>query len=1026
MNPITIVETDIFQKEIRKVALLNARDLAENGILPSKDAEEFYITSGLKIIFRHLFNDGIIRDRIDSLFIEFSTLVSTLEQNILDAFTLVFEKGNPAESLFKENVQNNFKPIIKTLRDEYLAVFNHPEFIIKPHSIKTYISIFNQSEPFITESQFSEYYEGYGKSCFEKAKSLFSTITDKVEFNTKDHSVKLTGFKDIIKDALVYINSSAIRGEDISYEKITDPKLLDKYRTSAVLTNHLLNHLLYQKYFIPEDAKFNKTIFVSLPILASNAELEKEIKKGISGNINMIEMQPYNGLGALFLFMTLKKGNSDYNKMINETLPFVTENIQSFCKSISLPIKDFIHGYAFKINQRYRSQIEHHATKSAIAAVMSRNMSHNIGSHVLSKLSNLDSEKVETIQKNDYKTTADWIDQSKIFYSYLQRRMEFIADISTAETIVTNASFFQKDILNKFKTVGESDDYPHFIANFISGVTELNRDNIQVKGFLKKNTEIFDLDENKFHDTLIDLPNDALGAQALYVMLENIIRNASKHNKIENSLDLSLFIEDSNVAPDYYEISIVDNQHEIHKQKYNDDKERNNLPPIINNAIQKAILEKGKVRDSSWGILELKICAAYLAKQELEDIDNVNISGEPLIQSAYFDDSGNIDYEFTHFNFGYKFWLLKPKLVLIATDDIKEFTVIKDKNGVETNFERELNNKGVYFTDKSVIRKLVENGTEHQYLVIDSSDRIQISIPALGKDSSNQNIISINSIQKKKLIDILILSSRDHSAIREFLISCYYPDYKVKNITSKFEGVELEINKAASEARKIKNAPFLVIESNEGNIVFDNHGNAREDDNLPREFTFWEYCGTQSGTAEILSNAKQNIFFLNEITNAALKRVVVIDERIQENTTDKEKENLGKANIIIPHKDDVNLMSQSFDDAKVEIEIHNQLKLSPAYFIIHLGVIEKFLKATTKGEIMEWIDKKFKLKEKEEAKNLEERTKLIIISGRGKPPTLPRRSLYLPYSLVAQCILPANQSSKLKLIQLLNKARRHA
>ena len=83
---------------------------------------------------------------------------------------------------------------------------------------------------------------------------------------------------------------------------------------------------------------------------------------------------------------------------------------------------------------------------------MARNMSHNIGSHVLSKLANLDYKSVKKfLEKEEIEDESYWINQNKIFYGYLQKRMEFIADISTADTIITNSSLFQKEILNKLK-----------------------------------------------------------------------------------------------------------------------------------------------------------------------------------------------------------------------------------------------------------------------------------------------------------------------------------------------------------------------------------------------------------------------------------------------------------------------------------------------------------------------------------------------------------------------------------------------
>jgi hypothetical protein len=504
--------------------------------------------------------------------------------------------------------------------------------------------------------------------------------------------------------------------------------------------------------------------------------------------------------------------------------------------------------------------------------------------------------------------------------------------------------------------------------------------------------------------------------------MENITRNASKHNKIEGDLELKLFVKDSAIATGYYEISIIDNQHEIHKANYFEKKK--DLPQSINQIIQEPILYNDKVRESAWGILELKICATYLAKEKLELIDTVTINGEPIIKAAYFDENGTVKDDYKNFNFGYKFWLRKPKLAIIATNKLPAYSTLKDSEENPISIENQLNKKGIYLTDKTNLKDLLQNGTEHEYLVIIETKNENLTVPLLGNKSSNQKTVLISSEGEMAFRTFIQSTDNGLKEINEHLINLFYPSLSPQNITAEFEEKPYDENEAAAKSTRNKQSPVLVIKSSKGNIVFDQHGEAKKDNNLPDTMEYWENCGSQSGTAEILSNAKNSESLLNELVYSALCKVVIIDERIQENTDNHDKQNLKSANILIPSSEEVNLMKQSFEGSKLEEGINNYLALSPEYFIIHLGIIEKHLNATSKQEIMKWITKKFKLKNEKEERSIEQRTKLIIISGRGKPPTLPNRSLYLPYSLVAQCVLPANQSSKLKLIQLLNKARR--
>ena len=103
------------------------------------------------------------------------------------------------------------------------------------------------------------------------------------------------------------------------------------------------------------------------------------------------------------------------------------------------------------------------STKSAIAAVISRNMSHNIGSHVLSRL--VEEKSVENIAKNetsvvklevksgenpldikqiflyDENKQRSYYELSSRFHSYLKTRMDLLADIITGIPQVQNSNF---------------------------------------------------------------------------------------------------------------------------------------------------------------------------------------------------------------------------------------------------------------------------------------------------------------------------------------------------------------------------------------------------------------------------------------------------------------------------------------------------------------------------------------------------------------------------------------------------------
>jgi hypothetical protein len=89
--------------------------------------------------------------------------------------------------------------------------------------------------------------------------------------------------------------------------------------------------------------------------------------------------------------------------------------------------------------------------KAAVAQVMSRNMSHNIGSHVLAALA----------QESSLETN-----EIKILLNYLKHRQEFIADISTASAcIVFNRNLYE-DVLSRLIPIKDNERSLDGISNY--------------------------------------------------------------------------------------------------------------------------------------------------------------------------------------------------------------------------------------------------------------------------------------------------------------------------------------------------------------------------------------------------------------------------------------------------------------------------------------------------------------------------------------------------------------------------------
>ena len=179
------------------------------------------------------------------------------------------------------------------------------------------------------------------------------------------------------------------------------------------------------------------------------------------------------------------------------------------------------------------------STKSAIGSIMSRNGSHNIGSHVLAALS------------HNVGTMPD----DRVLYQYIQHRMDYIATATTdfptwsSETKLVNGLMRQflsqrhlldyiasSEGLHAFKfqdpNISEDAEQPNTIRLRIRTLDKLDEEGnpcefIGYKGL----SATADFDD----DVAVAIPGGVIGGHAFFTILENVIRNAAKHGWAKTS-----------------------------------------------------------------------------------------------------------------------------------------------------------------------------------------------------------------------------------------------------------------------------------------------------------------------------------------------------------------------------------------------------------------------------------------------------------------------------------------------------------
>jgi hypothetical protein len=342
-------------------------------------------------------------------------------------------------------------------------------------------------------------------------------------------------------------------------------------------------------------------------------------------------------------------------------------------------------------------EIENQATRAAISQVMARNTSHNMGAHVMNKLigdlnydtlfkkKNYDSDELtilytETIKKWNQERQKDnklelteeeqkqkiLLDQISIFNNYVKCRMDYLADISFGTPLMQTNKYAYADLFKELDKV-------RLLLEHISGL-----DNFEFEIKFTRNGKEFKKDNQGEgeDDLLVAIPNDILGTQAFFNILENIIRNSAKHsdksklgknekvvftvNFIDNVEKVDGYCNDEkcdrtqcnkahkkeieNALNEFIVVEVYDNipvekpdekldLQESDIKEFNDKKtalpKDNKFSSYIdklvfsqNKKLNEDILQENKLRSYSLGLVEMDASAAYLRKRPVEYINH--------------------------------------------------------------------------------------------------------------------------------------------------------------------------------------------------------------------------------------------------------------------------------------------------------------------------------------------------------------------------------------------------------------------
>lgn len=862
------------------------------------------------------------------------------------------------EAIESDRLHKAFGTIIPILLNA--AIRNQEVFLEKVNAKITWATFFQLNPILEHEFEMRKVYNGFYRSLNTRGEENFRFVLRQLQ--------KILGYFDKFeKDGITPISSGLIRKgkfELFTIDRETNARDFHDFPNPITLNinNSMVKEIMdfqnHNNLFLQDPEEVNKPkdqwsewLEVHKTIYETDQQIHGE---EITWCHAVIPMSFSHGITGLMFSFVVEEREAPV-QLLNAIVRNISDVVAGTMTNIILKPRDFV-------IRKYRA-------KSAVATILLRNMAHNLGSHILAPLSD-----ASAITRN-----LDKIPLST-FLSYLRTRIDFLADIATSSPVTAVSVLLHEDVLKGF-------DYQKIVLAYISGV-EGKPIRLEFENAVSA--------ESKFgtRDLVIQSPNGNLGCHAFYIILENIIRNCAKHQSKEfyETDVLTLTVKATREIKNnrYIALEIIDN---VKRAK----KEYPNLANQLNEKfIHPAMFdEDDKMRQIGWGMLEMKIGAAYLRKIPGSMIDRVK--GPPLIRAIEVEADPN------HFYLGFEIFVKKPREILVLDMEGRLPSGIDIQDKVRD---------GIKIVGKSHFRNHPYQVQSHEIAVLlGNKPRSEVEVNKIFplrwihlKEDEDINWFKglLQGHPEQLILEIWqkwikgYLGNKEISAQPEFLVGSGKDQYQnLRDRRGRYENL----------------------------ILFDEHGGAvrpgtvsggrvLEPKDLSKLLYYQSFSNVESTPKrltnyELTANPQQKERMGIGIIEAALTRVVVIDERIQSAVHKKRSrypipgldynEELRLMNIYVPRKEEVDLSGEMHDMAGLRKWLKTQLEGKKTDFlVIHFGIIEKLM--GTGGTVV----KKFI---REEVKTLDDRVEVIITSGRGKPNFISKKALFLHFSNVSRHLL---------------------
>lgn len=309
------------------------------------------------------------------------------------------------------------------------------------------------------------------------------------------------------------------------------------------------------------------------------------------------------------------------------------------------------------IINHYTERLQRGARSSAVAAIMSRNLSHNIGSHVTPAAS---LDQIDRRMREQEPVASWWegeprydcvADLKKRLDTYIQSRSDFLAEVATVPLVSTKPARFYSEVILPFAentllidsiASGEGIRYRSDPAAHLSQSRLVLRVWVQLAGAahpvelaVEPSTQreygyphglpytLRDSDGERLtrgiinkaeYDVRVGLPGP-LGEHAMYAILENHIRNAAKHNRARlaqsgGDLEIHLLLQEGEDEATY-SVTLSDNVSDACSSVRTVTGQEIPLHQALDDLLKKDLIDH-HIDKTGWGLAEMKVCAALL------------------------------------------------------------------------------------------------------------------------------------------------------------------------------------------------------------------------------------------------------------------------------------------------------------------------------------------------------------------------------------------------------------------------------